>query len=79
MRKKRRLKRPVRSSAAAKEASESAKRARPLVVTDDMDLADVTSLVKEVLERVSETERELRRLRKEGSLPKTRVRRRACS
>lgn len=39
-----------------------------------MDLADVTSLVQEVLERVSETERELRRLRREGSLPETRVR-----
>ena len=47
---------------------------RPLVVRDNMDLADVTSLVQEVLERVSETERELRRLRREGSLPETRVR-----
>lgn len=47
---------------------------RPLVVRDNMDLADVTLLVQEVLERVSETERELRRLRREGSLPETRVR-----
>ena len=49
-------------------------RRRPLVVRDGMDLVEVTSLVQEVLERVSDTERELRRLRKEGSLPKARVR-----
>lgn len=40
------------------------------MVTDDMELADMMALVKEVLERLSETERELRRLRKEGSLAK---------
>lgn len=45
------------------------------MVTDDMDLSDVTSLLKDMLERVGETERELRRLRKEGSIvPKDRVR-----
>lgn len=45
---------------------------RPLVVTDDMELADVTSLMKEVLERVGENERELRRLRKEAAVAKPR-------
>eukprot|EP00752_Nemacystus_decipiens_P006778 g6087.t1 len=43
---------------------------KALVVTDDMELADMMALVKDVLERLGETERELRRLRKEGSLAK---------
>lgn len=43
---------------------------KALVVTDDMELADMMALVKDVLERLSETERDLRRLRKEGSLVK---------
>ena len=36
-----------------------------------MELSEVRSLVNEVLERMSENERELRRLRNEGLLPKT--------
>lgn len=43
---------------------------KALVVKDDMELADMMALVTDVLERLGETERELRRLRKEGSLAK---------
>ena len=44
---------------------------KPLVVRDDMDMADMTSLMNELLERMSEHERELRRFRSEKGLPKT--------
>lgn len=44
------------------------------MVTEGSDLQELTALVKDVLDRVGETERELRRLRNEGVVvPKDRV------
>lgn len=48
---------------------------RPLAVKDGSDLEELTALLRDVLDRVGETERELRRLRSEGAIvPKDRVR-----
>lgn len=69
----RRLKRRPRNLSArggGGAGAEGAPGVKALVVKDDMELADMMALVTDVLERLSETERELRRLRKEGSLVK---------
>lgn len=65
----RKLKRRPRSPSSGG-AAEGTSGVKALAVTDDMELADMMALVTDVLERLGETERELRRLRKEGSIAK---------
>lgn len=70
---KKRLKKVATRRLNGEEGPGTSKR-KPLVVTEGSDLQELTALVKDVLDRVGETERELRRLRNEGVVvPKDRV------
>ncbi|CAM9467133.1 unnamed protein product [Ectocarpus sp. 13 AM-2016] len=68
--KKRKLRRP-RSGSGSVSGGSGRRGVQAVVVKGDMELAEMSEMMSLVLERLSETERELKRIKKEGSLAKT--------
>ncbi|CAM9447942.1 unnamed protein product [Ectocarpus fasciculatus] len=68
--KKRKLRRP-RSGPGSVAAGSGGRGVQAVVVKGDMELAEISEMMSLVLERLSETERELKRIQKEGALAKT--------